>query len=277
MINKSLALFATSLVLVGTAFGALTGEQLSTLKQKLANSDPAIRKQALEELAKENPKTAGNDILPLLSSALADRDAKVRARAAAVFAMIAFSTHPKFNQSGANITDLRSDPRVEPALIGALNDPDEETRKNALAAYALAFDVSPAVQNMLVSRYDAERPDSIFRNAILEALTIDGKAAPAAKALLVRVADSPANDSRILAQVIQDSKAAPLELLPRFGARFMSAGDEQEKALFACAIAKFGASAKPYVTQLEEAANSVSSDSARKTITKAVAMINAAK
>jgi hypothetical protein len=264
-------------VLASTASGALTGEQLSALKQKLANSDPAMRTQALEELVKENPKTAGNDIVPLLASALADRDAIVRARSAAVLAMISFSTNPKFNQLGANMTDLRSDPRVEPALVAALSDPDEETRKNALGAYVLAFDVSPAVQNMLVSRYDAERPNSIFRDAILEALTIDGKATSSAKALLVRIADSPTNDSRILAQVIQDSKAAPLELLPRFGARFASASDEQEKALFARALAKFGASAKPYVAQLEAAASSASNDSARKTITKAAQTIQASK
>ncbi|HEY4272203.1 MAG TPA: hypothetical protein VGM65_09375 [Candidatus Udaeobacter sp.] len=175
------------------------------------------------------------------------------------------------------MTDLRSDPRVEPALIVALNDPDEETRKNALAAYALTFDVSPAVQNILASRYDAERPGSIFRNAILEALTIDGKATPSAKVLLVRVADSPTNDSRILAQAIQDSKAAPLELLPRFGARFASASDEQEKALFARAIAKYGASAKPYIPELEAAASSASDDSARKTITRAAQAIQASK
>jgi hypothetical protein len=275
MTNRTLTLLALSLALASTAFGTLTGEQLLTFKQKLANSDAAIRKQGLEELLKENPKTAGNDILPFLCSALADHDAQVRVRSAAVLAIISFSTHPKFNQVGANMTDLRSYPRVEPALIVALNDPDEETRKNALAAYALTFDVPPAVQNMLASRYDGERPNSVFRNAILEALTIDGTATPSAKALLIRVADTPTNDSLILAQVIQDSKAAPLELLPRFGARFMAAHDEQEKALFARAIAKFGASAKPYIPELEGAASSASNDSARQAITRAAQKIQA--
>lgn len=76
------------------------------------------------------------------------------------------------------------------------------------------------MQNTLASRYEVEPPNSVFRNAILEALVVDGETTPAAKSLLIRVADSP-RDSLILAQVVQDSKAPPGELLPQFANHFI--------------------------------------------------------
>jgi len=273
--NRTLIAWATSLALASTAIAALTGERLSALKEKLANSDPAVRRQGLEELIKEKPQTAGNDIVPLLSSALSDQDAQVRALAAGTLAMISLSTSPKFTQPNAKATDLKSYAPLQAALVTAFNDPDEEMRKNALAAYALTFKVPPAVQDTLASRYDAERPNSLFRTAILEALTIDGEPTPAAKALLVRVADDPKSSIQ-LAQVIKDSKASPVELLPYFASQFNSVRDSNERALFARAIGKFGSSAKPYVSVLQRAADTESDDAAKQTITSAVAAINAA-
>jgi hypothetical protein len=275
--NRTLISVATFLVLAAAAIGALTEEQLSALKQKLANSDPIVRREGLEKLLlKENPKTAGNDIVPLLCSALADQDAKVRALAAATLAAISVSTLPKFNQPNAKVTDLKNYRPLQAALVAAFNDPDEETRKNALGAYALTFAVPPAVQNALVTRYESERQYSLFRAAILEALTIDGAPTPAAKVLLVRVADNP-NDSVHLAQVTLDSKAPPIELLPHFATQFNSTSDGPSRAMFARAIGKFGPAAKPYVSMLQRAADLESDEITKQTLTKAVAAIEAAK
>lgn len=276
MINRTLISLALSLVLASTAIGALTGEQLSTLKQKLANSDPAIRRQTLEELTKETPQTVGDDIVPLVCSALADPDGQVRARAAAVLAWISLSTSPKYLPASANATDLRSYPPLKAALVTAFNDPDEETRKNALVAYALTFDVPAGMQDALASRYDSERQMSTFRRAILYALTIDGTPTPSAKALLIRVATDP-NSSALLAQIIKDSKAPPVELLPLFVNQLNNASDNPRRALFARAIKKFGAAAKPYIPSLERAADLESDDATRHTIKDAIAAIHAAK
>lgn len=112
MINRTL--LAISLVLASTAICALTEEQFSALKQNLANSDPAIRRGALEELKKESPKTAGNNIVPLLSYALADKDAQVRASAASILARISFSTLSKFNPPNQIMTGYRAIGRSKP-------------------------------------------------------------------------------------------------------------------------------------------------------------------
>ena len=172
------------------------------------------------------------------------------------------------------MTDLLSYAPLQPALVAAFDDSNVETRKNALGAYCLTFPVSPAVQNSLVGRYDSEPSNSLFKVAILEALTIDGAPTPAAKALLIQVAARPA-DGRDLAQVIQDSEAPPAELLPQFVSRFSAASDFRERALFARAIAKFGALAKPYIPTLEGAAGHEADEVTRKTITRAVADIRA--
>jgi HEAT repeat protein len=270
-------LAAGAILLASIAPGALPDEQLSALKRELANSDPVIRREALEEIVKEHPAMAGNNALPLLCSALSDQDAQVRAKAAALFATISFSTRPKFSQPKEGMTDLRSYPPVQAALIGAFNDPDEETRKNALAAYVLSFDVPPPMQDQLVARYDSERQFSLFRTAILEAVTIDGTPTPAAKALLVRVAADNSNASVVLAQIVTtDAKAAPVELLPIFVNQFDTAREAAQRQMFARAIRKFGASAKPYLPSLERAAEVESDGVTKKTIKDAVAAIQAA-
>jgi hypothetical protein len=207
---------------------------------------------------------------------LADPDKGVRAGAAANLAMISFVTTPKRRQPPDNATDLRSHPPLQKALIAAFNDADEETRKNALAAYVLAFDVPAAMQDALANRYELERPFSLFRTVILEALTIDGTPTPAAKILLIKVANDP-KDSPILAQVIQDSKAAPVELLPYFVTQFNAASDPPHRDLFARTIGKFGAAAKPYIPVLERAADVETDNIAKKNIMSAVAAISAAK
>jgi HEAT repeat protein len=271
-------LFLVSFVaIVGSrVFGGLTDEQLGRFQQQLSNSDPKIRLAALEDLQKAHLETAANNVLPLLSKALRDPDQKVRAEAAAYLAMISFVTAPKFRTPAENATDLSSYPPLKKDLIATFNDADEETRKNALAAYVLAFEVTPAIQNELVSRYESERPNSLFRTVILGALMIDGAPTPAAKALLVRVAGTP-NGSVALAQVINDSKVPPAELLPIFVNQFSTASDSVHRATFARAIKKFGALAKPYIPILARAADLEPDDVTRKNIKDAVAAIQAAK
>src|SRR3954447_16650945 len=107
-LNRKLIVVAGSIVLASIALGGLPDEQVSALKRDLANSDPVIRREALEKLVKEHPPMAGNNVLPLLCSALSDQDAKVRASAAALLAMISLSTSPKFKEPKEGMTDLRS-------------------------------------------------------------------------------------------------------------------------------------------------------------------------
>ncbi len=191
--NKTIILVGAAFLAASTALSALTGEQLSSFKEKFRNSDPAVRIKAFDELEKEKPRTMGNDIIPFLSLALGDQDPTVRFRAAATLAATAISTLPKIYQKSAEVTDLQSYAPLKPALVAAFDDSNVETRKNALGAYCLTFRVSPAVQNSLVGRYDSEPSNSLFKAAILEALTIDGAPTPAAKALLIQVAARPAD------------------------------------------------------------------------------------
>jgi HEAT repeat protein len=264
------------LTFASVALGALTKEQLSALKQNLANSDPVVRREALNELENERPETAGNGVVPVLSAALADQDAPVRAGAAAVLAMISFSTSPKFTQLNERVTDIRSYPRVQAALVAAFNDPDEETRKNALAAYIFAFDVPPAMQDQLASRFDSERPISLFRTTILYALSIDGTPTETAKALLLRVANDP-NEAVKVAEVIKDCRRPPIELLPTMVSQFTSATDKPRRQAFARALSKFGGAARLYLPTLREAASRESDESTKRTINEAVGAISAAK
>ena len=248
------------------------------LKRDLASSDPAVRREALEQLEKKHPATAGNDILPLLCSALSDQDEQVRHGAAAVLAMISFSNSPKFQRWKEEMTDLRSYAPLKAALARAFDDPSEETRKNALAAYVLTFDVAPAMQDQLVSRYDSEREFSLFRTAILEALTIDGTPTPAAKALLIRVAGDGSSASVVLAQIVTtDAKAPPADLLPIFVNQFGTAREAPQRQMFARAIGKFGTLAKPYLPSLEQAAAVETDDVTRKNILRAIAAIQGGK
>jgi hypothetical protein len=144
------------------------------------------------------------------------------------------------------------------------------------AAYALVFEVTPAIQNDLVSRYESERPISVFRGAILEALVIDGAPTPAAKALLVRLAGTPDGSVKV-AQVIKDSKAPPAELLPLFVNQFNTARDAQHRSTFARAIGKYGPSAKVYLPALTRAADLESDGITKRNIKDAVAAIQATK
>jgi HEAT repeat protein len=274
---KGLAfLFCFGAIVGSRAFGGLTQEQLGRFQQQLSNSDPKVRLAALEDLPKANLVTAGNDLVPLLSQAIRDPDQKVRANAAACLAATALATTAKFRQPDPNKTDLRNYPPLQNVLIATLNDADEDTRKNALAAYALTFEVTPAIQNELVSRYESERSYSVFRTAILEALIIDGTPTPAAKALLIRVASTP-KDSVHFADMIKDSKAPPPELLPVFVNQFNSASDARYREAFARAIKKFGALAKPYLPTMARAADVESDDITRRNIKDAMAAIQAAK
>lgn len=274
---KKLASLSCILALgASNVFALLPPEQAARVQQKLSDSDAKVRASGLEELQEANLQTAGNAILPLLSKALRDTDANVRASAAASLAMISVTTAPKLREPVQNQTDIRSYPPLKKDLIATFNDASEETRKNALAAYAFAFEVTPAIQNDLVVRYESERTNSLFRTAILEALTIDGTPTPAAKSLLIRVAGSPAGSAN-LAQVILDSKAPPVELLPIFVDQFAGPADNARRALFARAIRKFGPAAKPYIPTLTQAANSESDDVARKTIMDTVVAIQSAK
>ena len=252
--KEKASILAFAAIVASRVFGGLTQDQLGRFQQQLSSADAKVRLAALNELESTNLTTAGNDIVPLLSKALRDPDQDVRVNAAGSLAAIALTTAPKFRDLSADKTDLRSYPPLKNALVATFNDPDENTRKNALAAYALTFEVPPKVQNDLVSRYDSERQISVFRTAILEALTIDGTPTPTAKALLVRVASTP-DGSVALAQVINDSKAAPVELLPLFANQLSTARDAVRRALFAREIKKFGASAKPYIPALTRAAN----------------------
>jgi HEAT repeat protein len=274
---KKLAFLLCFLAIVANrASGGLTEDQLARFRQQLSDSDPKVRASALDELQMTNLPTAGNGILPLLSKALRDPEQSIRANASASLAMISLTTAPKFRKVAEAATDLRSYPPLRKELISTFNDADEETRKNALAAYMFVFEVSAAIQNDLVYRYELERPNSLFRTAILEALTIDGAATPASKALLMRVGSGP-DGSTALAQVIQDSKAPLTELLPLFVNQFNTTNDHQHRALFARAIGKYGASAKSHIPALARAADLESDEVTRKTIKDAVAAIQAAK
>ena len=275
--KKILFLLGLVAVVAGRAFSGLTADQLGHFPQQLSDPNPTVRASALTEfLRTAKPETAGNDVLPILSKALADTDETVRARAAANLAWISLATNQKLKQLPDNATDLRSYPPLQKALIAAFNDADEETRKNALAAYVLTFDVPPAMQDALVNRYELERPFSLFRTATLMALTIDGAPTPAAKLLLIKDASDP-KTSAGLARIIQDSKAAPVELLPYFVTQFNSARDRSARYQFALTISKFGGAAKPYIPVLERAGEVESDSIAKQAITSAVASISAAK
>jgi hypothetical protein len=274
---KTLAALICFVTLVASrAFGELTTEQLARFQQQFADSDPKVRLAALEDLRKAHLETNANNVLPLLSEALRDPDKSVRASTAATLAMISFVSRPKLREPAENTTDLRSYPRLEKDLVAAFNDADEETRKNALAAYVLTFEVPPDIQNDLVARFDSERSFSLFRTVILGAITIDGTPTPAAKALLIRVAGTP--DGAVhLADVIKDSKAPPVELLPIFVNQLNTATDAPRRDAFARAIRKYGASAKPYLPTLTRAADIESDPIAKRNLTETVAAIQAAK
>ena len=275
VLRNTMLLVAVAFLAASTALGALTGERLSYFKEKLRNSDATVRAEVFDELLKEDLRTMGNGIIPPLSLTLSDQDSTVRFRAAAMLAATAFTTLPKVFQKREGVTDLQSYAPLKPALVAAFYDSDVETRKNALVAYLLTFRVPPAIQNSLIGRYGSEPPHSLFKAAILEALTIDGAPTTAAKALLTQAAAS-SGDAIVLAQVIQDSAAPLAELLPQFVNRFSSASDFRERALFARAIAKYGVLAKAYIPTLEGAAGHETDEVTRKTITTAVAEIRAA-
>src|SRR4051812_23540567 len=104
--NKALSSIAACLALTSVALASLTNEQLSDFKRGLANSDPAERVEALEELLKQDPTTAGNAIVPLLCSALRDPEARVRALAAASLASISLTSLPKVRAPSDKLTGL---------------------------------------------------------------------------------------------------------------------------------------------------------------------------
>jgi HEAT repeat protein len=273
--KKLLFVFGFVAIVAGRAFGGLTPEQLGRFQQQLSDSDPKARLAALEALQKANLVTAGNNILPLLSKALRDPDQTVRASAAASLASIAFVTMPKLREPSEDNTDLRSYPALKKTLIETLRDPDEQIRKNVLAAFVMTFEVPPALQDDLVSRYDSERP-GLFRMAILGAVTIDGTPTAAAKVLLLRVAGTP-DGSVALAQIVKDSKAPPAELLPIFVNQFNTATDALSRAAFIRAIKPYGAQAKPYLPTLERAAEVESDEMTKQNIKRAIATIQSAK
>lgn len=270
----SLVCFAA---LVGQlALGGLTQDQLARFQQQLSDSDPKVRSEALEGVMKVDLPTAGNELVPLLARAIRDPDQAVRAKAAGLLAATALMTTEKFHRSDPAKTDLRSYPPLKELLIGTFHDADEETRKNALAAYALTFEVAPEIQNDLVARFDSERPFSLFRTVILEALIIDGTPTPAAKALLIRVASNP-NESVHFADMIKDSKMPPPELLPIFVDQFNAATDSIHRAAFIRAIKPYGVLARPYLPTLERAAEVESDNVTKRNIKEAIAAIQAAK
>lgn len=270
---------------VATASGVLEQAQITELGQELQSAEPKVRIAAMERLSEQTfrqtaqtryLRSASGDVLPILTAALGDPEARVRRDAAVLLKLIAYTDMPKLTSSKPDALELRSYPPTQIALRAVIDDPDIDTRVNALGAYTLAFTVPAELQDHLVDRYDVDQKDPEMRILVLLALTMDGAPTQKASALLQRLADAP-ETSVWVAKAVQDSAVPPPALLPKLVNQLSQLEDTNKRAAIVRSVAKYGAQAKPYLGQLEKAARKENDPNNQQSIRMALKVINEAR
>ena len=243
MSKKLLSALLLSGLLLTAAYAA-DQTQIAAWNQKLHDPDPKVRIAASERLGGESPEAVGNDLIPLLLTALSDPEPKVRSNAAATLHAIALYTLPKSQPLAPGATDIKGNSQVQEALLKAMRDPLPETRQSALAAYLLTYPVDAALQDKLVDRFTTERDDPLIQQTIIGALVFDGAPTDKANALLNSLVTSPVNSYKV-AQAVVATTTPPDNLLPQLVKQLSSTEDKDKRGLFAGSVAQFGSKAKP--------------------------------
>jgi hypothetical protein len=242
------------------ASGARGEADLSALETGAASPDPAVRAPALLSLGQSLGTQAGwaqaATILPLAAKNLNDGDLGVRRAALSTLLRAAYRTTPVLNP-GTPTAAFFSDPNVQAALLKDTSDPDAPTRQGAFEVYALAYKLTPDVENAVIAEFQA--PDTrvpgqvAVKPALLGLLMIGGAPSPTAATFLTQMIDDPKYGDVVIEQIRSDHCPLPGPALTKLASKLASEPDATRRARLAGAIGAYGKGAAPVLPQLNAA------------------------
>lgn len=256
-LRSQFACFVASTLLANGARGDV---DIGALEASAANSDPAVRAPALLSLGQSLGTQAGwaqaASILPLAGKNLNDSDLGVRRAALSTLLRAAYRTTPVVNP-GAPTAAFFSDPSVQAALLKDTADPDAPTRQAAFEVYAMAYKLTPDVENAVIAEFQA--PDTrvpgqvAVKPSLLGMLMISGAPSPTAVNFLTQMIDDPKYGDVVIEQIRTDHCPLSGPALTKLAGKLASEPDATRRARLAAAIGAYGKGAAAVLPQLTAA------------------------
>jgi hypothetical protein len=272
------------ILLFNISLYALTTAQTKDFNTRINNADPSVRLAAMDQLgslADRSPQEAGNEVIPIFSEGLKDKDAKVRENAAADLQGIAMQTAPRFLPPKPGFPDLLSLSGLQTSLEAAMFDPDAEVKRAVWGTYALTFDTAPDMQAKLIQQFANEQKTGL-QPAIISLLISSKFPTPATQAFLTRLL----NDQKSLPFVIEsfantpsswNLPPPPAAALPKLANMLANEKDSEKRQALARVVGKYGAQGRPYLRQIEQLRDKESDPTTRLNLKEAADAIRAGK
>jgi HEAT repeat protein len=225
----------------------------------------------MKELAMNHPEEVGNDILPLLTKALADPDEEVRVHASEIFYRVAFQARSKVAYGKQPVVNLSSYRPAKDVLTGATKDTNATVRKNAVSTLALAFESTREIEDLLAEQFNLETSAQV-RIAIIQAIVLSGYSSSRTISVLIKALDDENSE-------VQGWAAKPMSMLRPPSAlpkliKGLVTPDTFARNNFLNAILAYGTTAKLYLPQLKQTLESVTDEAVRQTLNEAIERID---
>ena len=173
---------------------------------RLADADPAVRREAFKTVAAEfSARTFSNDVLPPLRKGLTDPDAAIRRDAGFALAGIASKVYMSSGSATSSVfgrkvvVDFTQDAELRAALLEGTRSPDPKVRKYAPLALGLAYPKSPDIEAALAAQWAVETSTPARQNIVV-AVSRARYASEGSRALLDEALRDPDRVVRIRAR-----------------------------------------------------------------------------
>ncbi len=241
--NLKAILIGIMLFSVGLCFGQPNQKlTLSDIKSMEAK-DRARFLMTLTPAQLSNP----NDFLDALTQGITDSDASVRLAAAgkAAYAMVGLQQMKKQGQTMP--VKLEAFTAFQNSLVGALSDPNAETRSASAGALIYSDAPNRSIESALVG-YLSNEPDSLLRISVAKEMHKAGYSSSVIDAQILKGLKNP--DSQVRMEAARAAGVAKVAgALPKLA--LLLNDKEMVRGHIVAAIAAYGSEAKPYVAQLE--------------------------
>jgi hypothetical protein len=263
---------------------ALSPSQAASYRQRMQNSDPAVRLAAISELGRleeRTPNVVGIEEIPIFCESLKDKDSKVRANAAADLAVIAIQTMPRLAPHKLGVPDLLTYGPLQTDIEAAMFDSDPEVRRSAEAVYLFTFNISADMQARLIRQYPMEDKTGL-QPGIIEMLTSCESPTAATEDFLTHLLDDPKTLPFVIESFAKrppSSRASPppAAALPKLADMLINEKDSEKRQALVRAVGKYGMQARPYLAQIERLQDKESNPTTRSTLKAAADAIRAGK
>ena len=168
----------------------------------------------------------------------------------------AYRTTPVVNP-GTTTAAFFSDPSIQTALLKDTFDPDAPTRQAAFEVYALAYKLTPDVENAVIAEFqtpDTRLPGQMaVKPSLLGMLMISGAPSPTAVSFLTQMIDDPKYGDVVIEQIRADHCPLSGPALTKLAGKLASEPDATRRARLAAAIGAYGKGAAAVLPQLNAA------------------------